>query len=117
MIYDTWSPTNTNATYGRVGILGESVPISKFVSDGSYIRLRSTSLGFNFPSEWLGKTGISNAKLTLTGNNLFTITDYIGLDPESVSRPRGGATTDLARDESYAYPMARTFTIGLNVTF
>ena len=117
LVYDTWSPTNPNATYGRLGILGESVPISKFVSDGSYVRLRTLALGYNFPSEWLSKTGISNAKLTLTANNVFTITNYIGLDPESVSRPRGGATTDLARDEGFSYPLAKTFTIGLNVTF
>ncbi|WP_171946633.1 SusC/RagA family TonB-linked outer membrane protein [Flaviramulus basaltis] len=117
IIYDAWSPENPNAKYGRLGMTGEAAAVSKYVGDGSYIRLRSTALGFNFPSDWLGKTGITNAKLSLTANNLFTITNYIGLDPESVSQPRGGTTVDLARDEAYAYPLAKTFTIGLNVTF
>lgn len=116
-VFDTWSPNNTNATYARLGGTPESATLSKFVSDASYIRLRSTSLSFNFPSDWLAKTGITNAKLTLTGNNLFTITDYIGLDPESVSNPNTRNTFNLTRDESFSYPLAKTFTIGLNVTF
>lgn len=117
IILDTWSLTNPNATYGRIGRPGDPYPISKYVGDGSYIRLRTLALGYNFPSEWLDKTGVSNVKLSLTANNVFTITDYIGLDPESVNTPRGGATTDLSSDESFSYPLAKTFTIGLNITF
>nr|WP_315242279.1 TonB-dependent receptor [uncultured Flavobacterium sp.] len=117
VVYDTWTPENPNATYARVGAATESVAISKYIGDASYIRLRSTSLGYNFPEQWLRKTEIAKMRLSLSANNLFTITNYIGVDPESVYQPRGGVTTDLNRDESYSYPMAKSFTIGLDVTF
>lgn len=117
VVFDLWTPENPNATYARSGSVNESVPISKYIGDASYIRLRSTSLGYNFPSEWLKKTEIAKMRLSLSANNLFTISNYIGVDPESVYQPRGGVTTDLNRDESYSYPLAKTFTIGLDVTF
>ncbi|MBK0368699.1 SusC/RagA family TonB-linked outer membrane protein [Flavobacterium agrisoli] len=117
IVYDTWTPENPNATYARIGAANEGYAISKYVGDASYIRLRSTSLAYNFPKQWLNKTEIANMRLSLSANNLFTITNYIGVDPESVYQPRGGATTDLNRDESYSYPLAKTFTIGLDVTF
>lgn len=117
IVYDTWTPENPNATYSRVGTLPEGVAISKYVGDASYIRLRSTSLGYNFPKQWLEKTEIANMRLSFSANNLFTITNYIGVDPESVVQPRAGVTTDLNRDVSYSYPLAKSFTLGLNVTF
>ena len=117
LIYDTWSPENPDATYSRIGGPTESSPISRHVGDASYIRLRSASLGFNFPSQWLDKTQIANIRLSLSGNNLFTISNYIGVDPESVFQAAGGRSTSLNRDTSYAYPLAKSFTIGLNVTF
>jgi len=119
IIYDTWSPDNPNAKYGILGTpTSEGTSwFSTFVQDGSYLRLRTLSLGYNFPQTLMDKFGLNTAKLSFTANNVFTITDYDGLDPESVSRPRGGATTDLTRDEGYAYPLARTFTFGLNVSF
>ncbi|RKR05096.1 TonB-linked SusC/RagA family outer membrane protein [Flavobacterium sp. 90] len=118
IVYDTWTPENPNATYGRVGVASEGVAISKYVGDASYIRLRSTSFGYNFPRQWLDKTEIANMRLSLSANNLFTISNYIGIDPESVVQPRAGSqTTDLNQDSTYSYPMAKSFTIGLNVTF
>ncbi|WP_379731452.1 SusC/RagA family TonB-linked outer membrane protein [Flavobacterium branchiicola] len=117
LIYDTWSPENPDATYSRVGSSAEVTPISKHVGDASYIRLRSASLGFNFPSQWLKETQIASMRLSLLGNNLFTISDYIGVDPESVYQVSGGTTRYLNYDTSYAYPIAKSFTIGLNVTF
>ncbi|MCK0131238.1 TonB-dependent receptor [Flavobacteriaceae bacterium F08102] len=116
IIYDTWTPDNPNATYGRLGARAESFS-STFVSDASYVRLRSASIGYNFNSQWLSDLGIDRARLNISGNNLVTITDYAGLDPESVSKPRGGQTSDLTRDEGYAYPLARTFTLGLTISF
>lgn len=117
IIYDTWTPEHPDARYARVGADQELYANSRHIGDASYIRLRSASLGYNFPSQWLDQTGISNMRLSLLGNNLFVISDYIGGDPESVFQPRGGASSDLNRDESFAYPLARTITVGFNVTF
>ncbi|MCP2025834.1 TonB-linked SusC/RagA family outer membrane protein [Flavobacterium sp. HSC-32F16] len=117
VIYDTWTPERTDARYARVGSAIETYANSRHIGDASYIRLRSASLGYNFPSQWLENTGIANMRLSLLANNLFVISNYIGGDPESVFQPRGGATTDLNRDESFNYPLAKTITIGFNVTF
>lgn len=115
---DLWTPENTDAQYARFSSFthGYNTPNSKAVYDGSYIKLRSASIGFNFPNEWLKDTGVQNARLSLTGNNLFVITDYPGLDPESVDSQRGGATVDLIRNNGFSYPQARTIVIGLNVS-
>ncbi|MDD7888011.1 TonB-dependent receptor [Flavivirga sp. 57AJ16] len=118
-VFDTWTPDNTDANYARIGSgTHSSFPsTSKNVLDGSYIKLRSASLGYNFPKEWLKNTGVDNVKLTLSGNNLFTITNYPGIDPESVDSQQGGATVGLLRDGGFSYPQARTFTIGFNLSF
>ncbi|UMB61587.1 TonB-dependent receptor [Lutibacter sp. A80] len=116
IVYDTWTPENTNATYGRLGAPAETLS-STFISDASYVRLRSASVGYNFENQWLTEMGIERARLNFSGNNLLTITDYAGLDPESVSNPRGGETTNLIQDEGFAYPLAQTFTLGLTISF
>jgi hypothetical protein len=60
-----------------------------FVQDASWVRLRSASLAYTFPQSWLPKNFIRNVSLAVTGNNLFLITNYYGLDPESVSADSG----------------------------
>ncbi|MBW8243657.1 TonB-dependent receptor [Muricauda oceani] len=117
-IYNTWTPDNTDAEYARLesATHGNTTTTSKNVKAGDYIRLRSASLSYNFPKEWLANTGIDNLRLSLSGNNLFTISDYPGIDPESVETQQGGATVQLARDTGASYPQARTITIGFNLS-
>ena len=117
-VYDTWTPEHTDATYARIGSAthGNIISTSKNVEAGDYVKLRSVSLSYNFPKTWLTNTGIQNVKLSLSGNNVFIISNYPGIDPESVDSQRGGATVDLRRDTGVSYPQARTFTIGLNVS-
>ena len=117
-IYNTWTPDNTDAEYARLesATHGNTTTTSKNVKAGDYIRLRSASLSYNFPKEWLANTGIDNLRLSLSGNNLFTISDYPGIDPESVETQQGGATVQLARDTGDSYPQARTITIGFNLS-
>ncbi|WP_303316246.1 TonB-dependent receptor [Flavivirga abyssicola] len=113
-----WTPENTNAAYARFRNRenGSQIPaISSAIVDGSYIRLRSASIGYSFNETLINRLGLSNLSLTLTGNNLFTITDYPGLDPESVNR--SNFTTGLTDDRGNSYPILRTFTLGLNVSF
>lgn len=117
-VYDTWTPQNTNAKYARAGSRGLNTVNSRFVSDASYVSLRSAGIGYNFSGEWLKKSGINNAKLTFSGNNLFLIHNYDGIDPESAELTVGQLSTlSNGNDRNFAYPQARTFTLGLNVTF
>ena len=82
---------------------------SRFIEDGSYIRLDNMTLGYNF-----GKVGkyIQSVRLYETINNLFVITKYSGIDPEV---EQGGTAPGV--DSNNFYPKTRTFMFGLNVIF
>ena len=85
-----------------------------FVTDASWIRLRSASLSYNLPTKWLPKKLIRNASVSVTGNNLWLYTEYYGLDPESVSADSGSNVDGSA---GFTYPAARTILFSLNVGF
>jgi hypothetical protein len=79
----------------------------RYVENGSYLRLKTITLAYNFPSKWLRALTIQNARITLSCENVATITGYSGFDPEV-----GINGIDLS-----AYPISRTFNIGLNFNF
>ena len=85
-----------------------------FVEDGSYIRLQNVSLSYTFPKKWIEHLYLSNVKLYMNIQNLFTITKYDGYDPE-VGSLYGDALKngiDYNRD-----PSPRIYTFGINVSF
>ncbi|RZK24812.1 MAG: SusC/RagA family TonB-linked outer membrane protein, partial [Flavobacterium sp.] len=85
-----------------------------FVTDASWVRLRSASLSYKLPSKWLPKKAINNASLSVTGNNLWLWTKYYGVDPESSSFDSGSNNDGSA---GFTYPSARTIMFTLNVGF
>jgi hypothetical protein len=85
-----------------------------FVSDASWVRLRSLSLAYALPAKWLPKNLIRNASVAFTGNNLWLHTKYYGLDPESVSADSGSNVDGTA---GFTYPAARTMLFTINVGF
>jgi len=89
------------------------------VEDGSYIRLQNVSLGYNFSEDALEKLNLDRLRISLTGQNLFTITDYSGYNPEVNGRFNvGGALNNTTPGEDYGtYPLARVISLGLNVSF
>ena len=85
-----------------------------FVEDGSYIRLQTVSLSYTFPKKWIEHLYLSNVKLYMNIQNLFTITKYDGYDPE-VGSLYGDA---LKNGIDYnRYPSPRIYTFGINVSF
>jgi TonB-dependent starch-binding outer membrane protein SusC len=118
-VFDTWTPDHTDARYAAYGSpTNGSTPTSRSVVDASYIKLRSASIGYSLPKAVFKNTGISNLRLSLSGNNLITITNYPGLDPEDViSTAFANRTTGYTKDNGNSYPNIRTFTFSLNVTF
>ncbi|WP_461532456.1 SusC/RagA family TonB-linked outer membrane protein [Sinomicrobium sp.] len=116
---DTWTPDYRNAPYARYGSPSHGyTPTSRSVVDASYIKLRSVSVSYNLPKEWLSKFGVSNTRLTLSGNNLITITDYPGLDPEDVvTTGFANRSTNFNADGGLSYPNSRNFTFSLNIAF
>jgi TonB-linked SusC/RagA family outer membrane protein len=87
---------------------------SRYLKDGSYIRLKTVSLGYNLPTAWLNTASISNARFYVQATNLFTITNYTGLDPE-VSSQSGNQNTDGY--DWATVPQPRTIQVGLTVSF
>jgi hypothetical protein len=86
----------------------------RFIEDGSYIRLANATLGYNVPFK--SKAWISSLRINLSGNNLFILTNYTGYDPDVNSDANTGSVASLGIDNTN-YPKARSFALGLNVTF
>lgn len=84
------------------------------VEDGSYLRINNVTLGYNIPKSILSKLKISAFRLYATVNNLATITGYTGYDPDASTRRSDPTTPGV---DFAAYPRARTFVAGLNITF
>ncbi|MET6998056.1 SusC/RagA family TonB-linked outer membrane protein [Chitinophaga defluvii] len=104
---------STNKYYKISNNAGLNTNISSyFVEDGSYLRLKNVQLGYNFPEQWLKSARISNIRLYVGAQNLFTFTKYTGLDPEM-----GNASPLLMGIDQGYFPQARTFLIGVNARF
>ncbi|WP_160070385.1 SusC/RagA family TonB-linked outer membrane protein [Sphingobacterium bovisgrunnientis] len=84
---------------------------SRFLEDGSYLRMRSLTLGYKLD---LNKYNIKNVRFFLAGENLFTLTKYSGVDPEIPANDNGDVITSAGPG---VYPAVRKYIFGLNVTF
>ena len=84
------------------------------IEDGSYLRVNNLTLGYTLPKNLLGKIKMSNLRFYATVNNLATITNYTGYDPDVTARRSDPLTPGV---DFAAYPRARTWIVGVNVTF
>ena len=113
-----WSPTNPSNTFGRPSYnddaIGSNVPSSAWIEDGSFLKLKNVTVGYTIPVNLLNRFSISKIRLYVSTQNLFTITNYSGLDPEIGLQ--GGNATQNGIDNG-TYPSSRYYTFGLNVTF
>lgn len=116
-----WTPDNRNAlyplpVYGDNYSNGSYYPISEWVEKGDYLRLKNMSLGYTFDTrKWSKAVGISSLRLYAQIQNLFVITAYSGMDPETVSNTK---TYVLASGtDKNTLPQARTYTFGVNLSF
>ncbi|MDX5437754.1 MAG: TonB-dependent receptor, partial [Pontibacter sp.] len=121
-LYDSWTPENRNATapiQETVGSFSTStVPNSYYVENGSYLRAKNVQLGYTLPKDLLSKYGVGSLRVYLQGANLFTITNYSGIDPEVTGYDGSGnvTTTAFGIDEGN-YPNMRQYLLGVNVSF
>jgi len=111
-IQNRWSPSNPNSDIPAFSAsdVGE-IQSSRFLESGDFIRLKNLSLSYNLPADLLKNI---DAAVTVGGMNLFTITDYRGIDPEAYSTL---GPQDARGADGGAYPNSRMWTFGLNVTF
>ena len=98
--------------FGGNGV-GES---SRYITDGSYIRLRTITLGYNLPASVLSKANLTKLRVYVSGQNLLTFTDYEGWDPEVNSDTYAGNNVNQGID-FYSAPQAKTITFGINIGF
>lgn len=103
--------------YPNEALSNANVVSTRYLENGSFMRLNNATLGYNlnFAGSRLGNL-IQRASLTLTGQNLFVISNYSGFDPEVNTGSASGGIQTFGIDR-FTYPRARTFLLGLNVTF
>ena len=110
-----WRPDNTNTDVPRLSVNdangNHNKPSTFFVEDGSYMRLKLLQIGYTLPKNVLGPK--MTARISLSAQNLFTITGYSGMDPETAAM---GSVTEAGIDWT-GYPNPRTFLLGVNLNF
>jgi hypothetical protein len=109
-----WSPTNPTNEMTGIGIGPFNAMTSRWIEDGSFVRLQNMTLGWDVPQRYSNRINVTNLRVYLSGQNLKTWTKYSWYDPEVSSR--GTSDLQLGWDDS-SYPGVRTFTLGLKVGF
>ncbi|MDQ3536992.1 MAG: SusC/RagA family TonB-linked outer membrane protein, partial [Bacteroidota bacterium] len=116
VLYDSWTPSNPNAS---LPILDEndaisSRPSSHFIEKGSYMRMKNIQLAYTLPSALISRVGLGQVRLYVQAQNLFTVTNYSGLDPEL--QIRANNNRHIGVDEG-VFPTPKIYMIGLNLGF
>ncbi len=126
VVNNMWSPENPDAYYPRLRgyvALNSRAELtlqqSKYLQNAAYVRLKNLSFGYNLPQSLVGRAGIGSARVYFTGQNLWTYSPMFkvtrNLDPEVIE----GADPEMNRGagNGMAYPMLKTYTLGINITF
>ncbi len=126
-LYNTYTEGNENAEYPMLAYNNihntffKESSNDRMVQDASYLRLKVVNLSYRLPEHITDKLHISGMTVYVGGTNLLTFTKYEGIDPEGMAMPgnqpgdTGSVTSGVQGGD--AYPMARTYTMGLKVTF
>jgi TonB-linked SusC/RagA family outer membrane protein len=112
-VYDRWTGEGTSNTEPRAMAGGYNwQPSTRFVQDGSYLRLRNVTLAYQLPAPLAERLRLQAARLYLSGVNVFTLTNYTGYSPEFGSEDVLSNGLDMG-----VYPVPAIYSIGFNVTF
>ena len=129
VLLDAWTPENQDTNVpgmidgayreaqkltSKLNFGSDAGATSQWVEDASFIRLKTATLAYTLNRSLLSGIGFQKVRLFLSGTNIFTITDYTGYDPEVAAFTWNDATIGV---DFSAYPPARTFTIGAELTF
>lgn len=111
--WSRWMNPGDNATHPKPiygGNAQSNKPSSRYIEDGSYLRIRNISLSYALPRTILDKVRMSNATLLLSVDNLFTFTRFSGMDPEVSSFGVAGLS-------DFKYPISKQYLVGLQISF
>lgn len=113
-VLDRWKRPGMITDIPRVGNIENSHNSTRFVEDGSYLRLKTVTLSYDFDKKWLKKLHLSKLQAYVTGQNLLTLTKYSGYDPEV----NAYGSDAVAQGVDYGtYPQSKAVIFGLNVEF
>lgn len=103
-----WTAENPSTEYPRLGHNRDNDKVSSYwVQDASYLRLKNLEIGYTFPKSVIQRVGIEKLRVYMSGQNLLTFTDYKNWDPEKA----------IGNLRSESYPLAKTYTLGVNLSF
>jgi TonB-linked SusC/RagA family outer membrane protein len=120
--YDNhWTSANPSNDVPRAawkGTTNNNRPSTRFIEDGSYVRLKNIQIGYTLPNSFSNKYKIERCRIYASAQNLFTYTKFSGLDPEMQTSENSASEGDRAAGIDWGtYPTAKTFLFGLNLTF
>ena len=118
---NAWTSSIKSTTTPRVGNNSWREISSRFVEDGSYVRLKNVGVGYNLPSDMAEKAGMAAVRLSFSAQNLLTFTKYSGLDPEVNYYGGSGESNEksnTAQGHDFGnYPTVRSYTFSVNLKF
>ena len=94
---------------------GDSYKSSRFIEDGSFLRIKNITLSYNFKKNWIKHVGMKSARIYATIQNLYTFTNYFGMDPEV--NYYGGSSNIIIGTDFFTYPQSRTMMLGVSFVF
>ena len=118
--YWTKENPNPNSKYPKISSGTQMQASNRFIKDGSYMRVKTLQLGYNIPIKNIGGSFISKARVYIKANNLFTLTNYMGLDPDV--NTTGNDSQDIGTRletgiDRTAYPNAKIYSLGIQLNF
>ena len=116
---DRWTPSHTDTDVPMKTTARSERVSTRWIFDGSYLRVKNIQLGYNMPKSVLNKLALHKLRLYVSAQNIFTVSNYRGFDPE-VNYGGSGSGTQSNRNQGLdfgSYPNAKSYTVGLNIVF
>lgn len=116
-VLNAWTPSNSGSNVPSAKVREKRIN-SRFVYDGSYVRLKNLALGYNLPDDTVQRFGMQGIRLGLSAQNLLTFTDFPGTDPEASYQSSGNQESNVNKGFDYgSYPNIRSLTLSVNLKF
>lgn len=118
--WSRWEKPGDIATHPQLIIGGNnkaSEESTRYLENGDFFKLKSLSVSYSLPDRWIKTVGLKAARISVGGENLFTITKYSGDDPEILLSSRFNGSTTPPENTGQLYPTVRRFTLGVNLNF
>ena len=120
LLYNQWTKPGDITNIPKQSLNNQSYQSTRYLEDASYLRLRNITLAYTLPKRWLKPLRMENLRIYAQGLNLFTITNFSGLDPEVGDSPTTGLAATAGPAASvldFSFPAARTIMFGIEIGF